>query len=105
MGDLEFIAEGHSKPEARTVVSQLAVQGLIAQRWRRGVSRCLYLPTCSRCRLNDTEGIGPSEDNCPWAMIASLALNKLFTDWQAQVGGLSTAHALRPGANIGGSRR
>ena len=25
-----------------------------------------------------------SEDNCPWAAIASLALHKLFTDWQSQ---------------------
>ena len=25
-----------------------------------------------------------SEDNCPWASIASLALHKLYTDWQSQ---------------------
>ena len=25
-----------------------------------------------------------SEDNCPWAAIASLALHKLYTDWQSQ---------------------
>ena len=67
-----------------------------------------------RCELNETEGVGNrlrasnslyekrltcsflvfffivinlkpfSEDNCPWAAIASLALHKLFTDWQSQ---------------------
>jgi len=68
IGDLEFIAEGHSKPDAKAYVSELAVQGLIAK----------------KCELNDTEGVGNSEDNCPWAAIASLALHKLYTDWQSQ---------------------
>merc|ERR1719319_1878862 len=68
VGELEWIAEGHSKPEAKAVVAEMAVQGLIAQ----------------RCELNESEGVGNSEDNCPWAAIASLALHKLYTDWQAQ---------------------
>jgi len=68
IGDLEFIAEGHTKPDAKHYVSELAVQGLIAK----------------KCELNDTEGVGNSEDNCPWAAIASLALHKLYTDWQSQ---------------------
>ena len=28
--------------------------------------------------------LSSSEDNCPWAAIASLALHKLYTDWQSQ---------------------
>jgi len=68
IGDLEFIGEGHTKPDAKAYVVELAVQGLIAK----------------KCELNDTEGVGNSEDNCPWASIASLALHKLYTDWQSQ---------------------
>jgi len=68
IGELEFIAEGHTKPDAKVYVTELAVQGLIAK----------------KCELNETEGVGNSEDNCPWAAIASLALHKLFTDWQSQ---------------------
>ena len=26
----------------------------------------------------------PSEDNCPWGIIASLALNKMFEAWKLQ---------------------
>ena len=32
IGDLEFIAEGHTKPDAKAYVSELAVQGLIAKK-------------------------------------------------------------------------
>jgi len=68
IGDLEFIAEGQTKPEARVAVAEVTVQGLIAH----------------KCELNDIEGVGASEDNCPWAAIASLALHRLYMDWQSQ---------------------
>lgn len=68
IGELEFVAEGQTKPEARVAVAEVTVQGLIAH----------------KCELNDIEGVGASEDNCPWAAIASLALHKLYMDWQSQ---------------------
>jgi len=68
VGDLEFIAEGFTKPEAKAAVAELTVQGLIA----------------AKCELNETDGVGNNEDHCPWGIIASLALHKLYTDWQTQ---------------------
>ena len=32
IGDLEFIGEGHTKPDAKAYVVELAVQGLIAKK-------------------------------------------------------------------------
>jgi len=63
---LEFIAEGITKPEAKTAVVEIAIQGLISV----------------KCQKNE-EGFGPSEDNCPWSLIASLALHKLYNSWQS----------------------
>lgn len=68
VGKLEFIAEGHTKPEAKTAVTEIAVQGMIT----------------AKCDMNNSQGVGNSQDHCPWAAIASLALHKLFTDWEAQ---------------------
>ena len=44
IGDLEFIAEGHTKPDAKAYVSELAVQGLIAKKWVKLFSRCSPIP-------------------------------------------------------------
>ena len=134
IGELEFIAEGHTKPDAKVVVvlcllsSQFKTKTLIPRftllRWQfkdsslrsESVHECQnhwYSKMFLRCELNETEGVGNrlrasnlsyekktdmlffvffavlnlktfSEDNCPWAAIASLALHKLFTDWQSQ---------------------
>jgi len=65
---LEFIAEGVTKAEAKTAVVEIAIQGMIS----------------AKCQKNDDEGVGVNEDNCPWTMIASLALYKLYNSWQAQ---------------------
>jgi len=65
---LEFIAEGNTKPEAKTAVVEIAIQGLISV----------------KCQKNDDEGVGVNEDNCPWSLLASLALYKLYNSWQSQ---------------------
>jgi len=68
LDDLEFIAEGENKLEAKMSAAELAIQGIIAK----------------KCEMNDWEGVGPAEDNCPWNVLASLALYRLYDDWQAQ---------------------
>jgi len=65
---LEFIAEGITKNDAKTAVVEIAIQGLIS----------------AKCQQNEDEGVGMNEDNCPWSMIASLALYKLYNSWQSQ---------------------
>jgi len=66
---LEFIGEGATKSQARENVTEIAIQGLIT----------------AKCEMNDVEGgAGSNEDNCPWPQIASLALYKLYNDWQSQ---------------------
>jgi len=66
---MEFIGEGETKQAAKDNVTEIAIQGLIS----------------AKCELNEAEGgIGTNEDNCPWPQIASLALYKLYNDWQSQ---------------------
>ena len=66
---LEFIGEGATKGQAKESVTEMAIQGLIS----------------AKCEMNEVEGaVGNSEDNCPWPQIASLALYKLYNDWQSQ---------------------
>jgi len=81
--DLEFIAEGATKVDAKNAVSELAIQGLISK----------------KCELNDWEGVGSTEDNCPWSVLASLALYRLYADWQTQGYTLPTELANMPGPN------
>jgi len=66
---MEFIGEGETKQAAKDNVTEIAIQGMIS----------------AKCELNENEGgIGTNEDNCPWPQIASLALYKLYNDWQTQ---------------------
>lgn len=66
---MEFIGEGATKSQAKENVTEIAIQGLIT----------------AKCEMNDVEGgAGINEDNCPWPQIASLALYKLYSDWQNQ---------------------
>jgi len=66
---MEFIGEGLTKFAAKENVTEIAVQGLIT----------------SKCEMNEMEGgVGTNEDNTPWVQIASLALYKMYNDWQAQ---------------------
>jgi len=65
---LEFIAEGVTKAEAKAAVVEIAIQGMISV----------------KCQKNEEEGVGVNEDNCPWSVIASLALYKLYNSWQSQ---------------------
>lgn len=66
---MEFIGEGTTKSQAKESVTEMAIQGLIS----------------AKCEMNEVEGAaGMSEDNCPWPQIASLALYKLYNDWQSQ---------------------
>jgi len=61
---LEFIGEGVTKHQAKESVTEIAIQGLIS----------------AKCEMAEVEG----EDHCPWPQIASLALYKLYNDWQSQ---------------------
>jgi len=61
---MEFIGEGVTKNQAKESVTEIAIQGLIA----------------GKCEMPEVEG----EDHCPWPQIASLALYKLYHDWQSQ---------------------
>jgi len=61
---LEFIGEGLTKNQAKESVTEIAIQGLIS----------------AKCELAEVDG----EDHCPWPQIASLALYKLYNDWQSQ---------------------
>ena len=61
---LEFIGEGLTKNQAKESVTEIAIQGLIS----------------AKCELTEVDG----EDHCPWPQIASLALYKLYNDWQSQ---------------------
>merc|ERR1711936_288327 len=66
---MEFIGEGATKSQAKESVTEISIQGLIS----------------AKCEMNDVEGgAGNNEDNCPWPQIASLALYKLYNDWQSQ---------------------
>ena len=66
---MEFIGEGDTKFSAKENVIEIAIQGIIAM----------------KCDMNEEEeGVGHSEDHCPWPQIASLALYKLYNDWQSQ---------------------
>ena len=65
---MEFIGEGGSKFDAKENVTEVAIQGLIS----------------ALCEKNDEEGCGTNEDHTPWPQIASLALYKLYNDWQIQ---------------------
>lgn len=68
VADMEFIAEGHTKAEAKSYVTELAIQGVVSL----------------RCEQNEEHELKDNEDYCPWGALASLALHKLYTDWQAQ---------------------
>lgn len=87
--DLEFIAEGATKVDAKNAVSDLAIQGLISK----------------KCELNDWEGVGSTEDNCPWSVLASLALYRLYADWQTQGYTLPNELANMPGPNNLGTKK
>lgn len=65
---MEFIGEGGSKFDAKENVTEVAIQGLIS----------------ALCEKNDEEGCGTNEDHTPWPQVASLALYKLYNDWQSQ---------------------
>jgi len=65
---MEFIAEGDTKIDAKNSVIEVAIQGLIN----------------ALSQKNDEEGCGTNEDHTPWPQIASLALYKLYNDWQSQ---------------------
>ena len=60
--------EGVTKAEAKTAVVEIAIQGMIS----------------AKCQKNEDEGVGVNEDNCPWTIIASLALYKLYNSWHSQ---------------------
>lgn len=63
----KYIGDGLNKNDARNSAAEAALQGAIVK----------------KCALNQTDR-KPNEDNCPWGVIASLALNKMFTSWQLQ---------------------
>jgi len=63
----KYIGDGLNKNDARASAAEAALQGAIVK----------------KCALNQTDR-KPNEDNCPWGVIASLALNKMFTSWQLQ---------------------
>lgn len=65
---MEFIAEGDTKLDAKNSVIEVAIQGLIN----------------ALSEKNEAEGCGTNEDHTPWPQIASLALYKLYNDWQSQ---------------------
>ena len=65
---MEFIAEGDTKIDAKNSVIEVSIQGLIN----------------ALAQKNDEEGCGTNEDHTPWSQIASLALYKLYADWQSQ---------------------
>lgn len=69
LGGQTYVGEAHSKAEAKLAAAELAFQGEITR----------------RCAMNVSDAGRPSnEDYCPWTAIASLALHKLYTQWQAQ---------------------
>jgi len=86
---LEFIAEGNTKPEAKTAVVEIAIQGLIS----------------AKCQKNEDEGVGVNEDNCPWSVLASLALYKLYNSWQSQGYSLPPELTNMPGEGQGYSNK
>lgn len=86
---LEFIAEGNTKPEAKTAVVEIAIQGLIS----------------AKCQKNENEGVGVNEDNCPWSVLASLALYKLYNSWQSQGYSLPPELTNMPGEGQGYSNK
>lgn len=81
---LEFIAEGVTKGEAKTAVVEIAIQGMIS----------------AKCQKNEDEGVGVNEDNCPWTIIASLALYKLYNSWQSQGYTLPPELTTMPGEGV-----
>jgi len=65
-GDEEYTGSASSKNEAKNVASEQAIKAILTNKCYERVQN----------RNN--------EDPTPWAALASLALHKLYTDWQSQ---------------------
>ena len=65
---MEFIAEGDTKIDAKNSVIEVAIQGLVH----------------ALSAKNGAEGCETNEAHTPGPQIASLALYKLYIDWQNQ---------------------
>ena len=57
---------------------------MIQRELETGESSASYINITFLLQITLLLQILSSEDNCPWAAIASLALHKLYTDWQSQ---------------------
>jgi len=65
-GDEEYTGSASSKNEAKNVASEQAIKAILT-------NKCYE-------RVHNRN----NEDPTPWAALASLALHKLYTDWQSQ---------------------
>ncbi len=75
MDDEVFTGTGPSKQIAKNICAEHVIQFVVTKK-------------CNESRLNkqlqEKEGKAPMEDETPWLQLASLAMFKLFNDWQAQ---------------------
>jgi len=69
VGEDRYSGDGLSKNDARSMAAERAIQGEILQRCEQNSSVNKKLAT---------------EDYCPWAIIASLSLYKMYEQWQQQ---------------------
>lgn len=77
-GNETFFGTGPSKQIAKNICAEHAIQSVV-------VKKCETSKTLEQ-KNEEGEPLKPNqmEDETPWAQLASLALFKLFNDWQAQ---------------------
>jgi len=64
----QYFGDGLNKNDSKNAAAETAIQGEVIR----------------RCSLNESERRAPNEDNCPWVLLASLALHKMYDSWQSQ---------------------
>jgi len=94
--DSEYMGDGQNKNDARNAAAEAAIQGEIIK----------------KCNQNVTDRSRPSEDFCPWGVIASLALSRMYESWRLQGFAVpkelmtipsDEAHSSRRSGGLGGS--
>ena len=83
--DTEFIGQGPSKSIAKNICAEQVLQFITTQ-------------SCLKNEEPESESGSSFETDTPWSALASLAMFKLFNDWQAQ--GYAVPPELMPGSGL-----
>merc|ERR1740122_489382 len=75
--DTEFLGQGPSKSIAKNICAEQVLQYITTQ-------SCSKQTDTMETEDEEKKGAGSFETDTPWSALASLAMFKLFNDWQAQ---------------------